>query len=465
MTAPSEIFERARRFLLRDLWHTELEGGSIATGPIRLLQFGYVVVEGFVRDELLLRASALTYMASLALIPALVVVLAVLKGLGVTEGLVAAGIDYLAIPGARETVLPYVRKVDLSGFGTVGAALLLVATVLALRHGEHAVNSIWGVVRGRSWTRRFTDYLAVLIVAPLLLAISLSLGTTLQSEPIVAWLLQFPLFDRFYSAGLRYAPFLLLVGAFSFIYWFLPNTSVRLRSAVLGGVVAAILFGLAQSTYVKLGVGAARYDALFGAAATVPLLLVWIYVSMAIFLLGAEISFAHQNLASYRREVQGSPPSAAEREILALCIALEVARAFRDREGLATAEALGEQLGIPVRIAREVLAVLEDEQIVSACSPEGREPGYQLGRPAVDIRLADVLAAVRGAPELPARKGEGPADSTRLIGDVVAELARVSQPIARDRTLASLLESLPGRTPRAAPPAKWGRGARARGTG
>jgi membrane protein len=447
MTAPAELVDRARRFLLRDLWHMELDRGSIATAPIRLLQFGYVVVEGFVRDELLLRASALTYMASLALIPALVVVLAVLKGLGVTEGLVSAGIDYLAIPGARETVLPYVRDVDLSGFGTLGAALLLVTTVLALRHGEHAVNSIWGVVHGRSWTRRFTDYLAVLIVAPLLLAIALSLGTTLQSDPIVGWLLQFPLFDTLYSAGLRYAPFLLLVGAFSFIYWFLPNTEVRFGSAVLGGVVAAILFLLAQSLYVKFNLGAARYDTLFGAAATVPLLLIWIYVSMAIFLLGAEMSFAHQNLASYRREVQGDPPSAAEREILALCISLEVARSFRDREGLCTADALGDHLGIPVRIVRDLLAVLEQEQIVSPCTPEGRDPGYQLGRPALDIRLVDVLAAVRGAPALPARKGEPPGDTTRRVAEVVAQLAHAAQPITNDQTLASLLTTLPEQQP------------------
>ena len=197
MTAPSEIVERARRFLLRDLWRMDLEGSSLATAPIRFLQFGYVVVEGFIRDELLLRASALTYMAALSLVPALVVVLAVLKGLGVTESLVATGIDYLAIPGARETVLPYVSDVNLSGFGTLGAAMLLVTTVLALRHAEHALNSLWGVVHGRSWVRRFTDYLAVLIVAPLALAVALSLGTTMSSDPIVKWLLQYPLFEEF----------------------------------------------------------------------------------------------------------------------------------------------------------------------------------------------------------------------------------------------------------------------------
>jgi membrane protein len=390
-------------------------------------------------------------MAALALIPALVVVLAILKGLGVTESLVAVGIDYLAIPGARETVLPYVRSVDLTRFGTLGAVLLFLTTILALRHGEHALNSIWGVVHGRSWTRRFTDYLAVLIVAPLTLAVALSVRTTLQSDPMVQWLLQYPVFEVLYAAGLRYAPFVLLVGAFTFIYWFLPNTEVRFASGLLGGLFASTMLLLAQSMYVEFNVGAARYDALFGAAATVPLLLVWIYVSMAIFLLGAEMAFASQNLASYRREVQGEPPSPAEREIVALCISLEVARAFRDREGVCTADRLAELLGIPVRVVRDVLALLEDEQIVSPCTPEGREPGYQLGRPAGDIRLADVLAAVRGAPELPAHRGEAPTDAAQAVGEAVGEMIRAAEPIASGRSLADLLTTLPERTAPLAP--------------
>jgi len=445
MAAPADLIARARRFLFHDLWRMELEGSALATAPIRLLQFGYVVVEGFVRDELLLRASALTYIASLSLIPALVMVLAVLKGLGVTDGLVEGAIGYVGIPGAREIVLPYVRDVDLKAFGTLGAVVLLMTTVLALRHGEQSVNSIWGVVHGRSWTRRFTDYLAVLIVAPLLLALSLSIGTTLQSKPIVTWLLQFSLFGTFYSAGLHYAPFFLLVGAFTFIYWFLPNTRVRLSAAVLGGTVAAVLFIVAQAAYVRFNVGAARYDVLFGAAATVPLLLIWIYVSMAIFLLGAEMSFAFQNLASYRLEVRGGPISAAEREILGLCIALEVARAFRDREDVITADRLARQLGVPVRAVRDVLGVLEHHRIVSPWTPEDRESGYQLGRPASDIRIADVLNALRGYPGLPGRDSGEASNSARLVGEVVLDLARAVRPIAVDRSIGDLLEGMPER--------------------
>lgn len=444
----AELVDRARRFLFHDLWQMEVDTHSLATLPIRLLQFGYMVVEGFIRDELLLRASALTYMASLSLIPALVVVLAILKGMGVTEDLVAVAIDYLAIPGARDTVLPYVQNVDLSGFGTLGAALLFVTTVLALRHGEHAVNEIWGVVDGRSWTRRFTDYLAVLIVAPVSLTVALSLGTSMQSDPIVEWLLQYELFDFAYATGLRYAPALLLAGAFTFIYWFLPNTRVRIASALLGGVVASLLFLGAQLAYVDFNVGAAKYSAFFGAAATVPLLLVWIYVSMSIFLLGAEISFAHQNLATYRREVQGEPPSAAEREVLALCITLEIARAFRDREGVCTADALADRLGACVRPVREVMFVLEHEQILSTSTAQEGEPGHQLGRPAADIRIADVLGAVRGAPLLPleprARAGDqgGAAGSAQVVADVVGELMRASVPIAGERSIGDLLPSL-----------------------
>ena len=112
MAAPAaELVDRARQFLFHDLWKMEVDSRSPATLPIRLLQFGYMVVEGFIRDELLLRASALTYIASLSLIPALVVLLAILKGIGVTEDLVAVAIDYLAIPGAlrRSTPLPGAR--------------------------------------------------------------------------------------------------------------------------------------------------------------------------------------------------------------------------------------------------------------------------------------------------------------------------------------------------------------------
>ena len=131
----------------------------------------------------------------------------------------------------------------------------------------------------------------------------------------------------------------MLAVAFTFLYWFLPNTRVRPFAAMLGGVVAGVLVVLAQSLYLGLMVGSARYDALFGSFAALPLLLVWIYLFWAIVLFGAEVAFAYDNLSLYRREVRGRAASPAESEAIGLRIALEVARAFRDSAPAWTADA------------------------------------------------------------------------------------------------------------------------------
>ena len=122
MTAPAaNIVDRARRFLFRDLWHMELEGSRLATAPFKLLQFAYMVVEGFIRDELLLRASALTYIAVLSVIPTLAVVLSVLEAVGVSENLAGIAVDYFAAgtPEAKAYILPMVERIQLGGFGTL----------------------------------------------------------------------------------------------------------------------------------------------------------------------------------------------------------------------------------------------------------------------------------------------------------------------------------------------------------
>src|SRR5262249_15422286 len=148
--------------------------------------------------------------------------------------------------------------------------------------------------------------------------------------------------------------------AFAFLYWFLPNASVRVVSAAIGGGFAGIAVTLAQSVYVHWSVGVARADALFGGFALLPLLFAWIYVFWAIVLLGAEIAFAHQNFALYREEVQGDPVSPAEREAIALQIALDVARCFGAGAPAPHADALADELQVPVRSVRAVATLLVD---------------------------------------------------------------------------------------------------------
>ena len=447
MASQAEHWERAKRFLQNDLWTTELEPRTWAARGLSSLQFIAMVSEGFVRDRLLLRASALTYFTVLSMIPLLAVALAIVGAVGVRADLAEPVVRQLAAvsPEAQQKILELIEAANFGGLGTLGAVALFFTTILGISNVERALNSIWGVHQARSWARRFTDYLAVLVVAPLLLGSALSLTTTLRSQWLVQRLLQTPSFEFLYNTGLLYAPVFFLAAAFAFLYWFLPNTQVRVGSALLGGAIAGVLVVVAQGLYIQFSVGAARADALYGTAAFLPLFFVWVYLFWALVLFGAEIAFAHQHLPLYRREVHGPPASAAQREAVGLRIALEVARAFRDRMPPWTDDGLAEALHVPVRTVRDVLVPLESAGIVTALAAAGKESGYQLGRPADDIAIPDVIGALRG----PREAMRGDARVNDAVESLLSELAEAEAKSAAGETLADLLGRIAFPTPAA----------------
>jgi membrane protein len=431
---------RAQAFLTEGLWRAEFEPRTWTARGVALLQFGVMVGEGFVRDRLLLRASALTYFTVLSLVPLLAIVSAILTALGVTENVVGGIIDQIAAgaPGAAQQIEAFVGNVNFAGLGTLGAATLFITTVLGISNIERALNNIWGVKQERAWSRRLPDYLAVLVVAPLLLGTALSAATSLKSQWILQRLLESPLFEMVYHLGLRQLPTLVLAGAFGFLYWFLPNTRVRPVAALLGGLVAAVLVNAAIGLYVGLSIGATRANALYGGFALLPLLFVWIYFFWALVLFGAEIAFAYQNLELYRREVRGARPGPAEREAIGLRIALEVGLAFRDAREPWTADGLADALRVPVRTVRDILRTLQGAHVVAALEGSEREDAYQLGRPAERIAVVAVLAALRG-PREPLR---GEAAMNRSVETLLAELAEGEAKAAGGQSLADLLAQI-----------------------
>jgi membrane protein len=342
-------------------------------------------------------------------------------------------------PEAVDRILQYVERLRFGALGTVGGALLILTTLLVVGNVEQALNAIWGVTKQRPWIRRVPDYLAVVVVSPLFLGVALSLGATLQSQWVVQRLLDSPLGATLYDLGLRHAPALLVIAGLSFLYWFLPNTEVRLRSAFLGGVVAGTLFSVAQRLYVGLSIGAARYDAIFGGFAVLPLLMVWIYFEWAITLLGAEVAYAHQTLPCYRREVRGAPAGPAARESIGLAVALVIARAFERGERPFDEESLSEHLDVPLRTVRDVAAHLEKAGLLSPVADASRQAVWQLARPADRIRVSDVLAALRGPRAAPL----GARDVAARVEAALGELdAREREEAAR--TLAELLREEAG---------------------
>jgi membrane protein len=389
-------------WLTRELWAHDLN----ASLPIRVVratgQLCALTARGFQNDQLLLRASALTYVTALSIIPMLGVVIAILGVVGADESIVNFAIEQLTTvaPEVRETVRGYARDLDFSRFGAIGGAIVFGTAIFALRHLEQTLNEIWGVARNRTWARRLSDYLAVMVVAPISIGVAVSLATTLQSEPVVASLLSNPVFAKVYGLGLAQVPVLVLFLGFTFLFWFFPNTTVQVRAAALGGLVSAVLFSVARTVYVDFQVGAATYQAVFGALSAVPLILAWLYVCWAVLLLGAEVAFAMQNLPFARREMRSGEISSAQREAIALEVAVEIVRRFQDQEGPPTSEQLADSLDEPVRLVRRLTADLEQAGILHAILPRDAEAvGYAPAGLPRNLTVGEVLRAVRGKGE------------------------------------------------------------------
>jgi membrane protein len=435
--------QRIIRFVREEMWDVQLDPRSWAGRAVSFLQFSVMIGQGFVRDMLLLRASALTYFTVLSLVPMIAVMVSIANAVGVTGNFAEAIVDNLAAgsPDAREKILEIIENVNFGALGTLGAAMLFLTTVLAIGNIEHSFNHIWGVKKGRTWARRLPDYLAVLVIAPILTGAALSARTTLESQTAVQYLLSTPGLSTLYGYGLGYLPTLVLGLAFSFLIWFLPNTKVNALSAILGGVIAAVLVAGAQNAYLGLQIGVARANTVFGTFYAIPLLFVWLYCFWAIVLFGAEVAFAHQNLNLYRDEVRGHKAGPADREAIALSIALEIARAFRDRSEAWTSDSLAEALNVPVRAVRDLLGYLEGGGIVSRRLEGDSEAGVQLGRPADQIQLTEVIASVRGIRK-PLR---GDLGVTRPVEAVLATLNDGELERADGRTLADLVAEIPPR--------------------
>jgi len=431
---------RVRRFVAEDLWSREPVQPAPLAWLRSLAQLSMVIGEGFVKDQLLMRAHSLTYLTLLSIVPLLALMVAVADLIGNSQEILTRALSHLAAvtPEAQEFLLSRVASFKFGALGSVGGGVLLATTVMAVGGVERALNAIWGIRKQRPWARRIPDYLAVLIVAPLLMGVALPLRASLESQWFVRKLLAVPLLGAAYHAGLGYAPLLLMTLAFSFLYWFLPNTNVRFRSALLGGLVAGLLFSLAQWAYVAFSVGAAKYNAVLGVMAGVALFMVWVYFSWAIVLLGAEVAYAHQTLALYRREVQGTPPGPAARESIGLAIAVQCGRAFRDSAPAWNADRLSDDLDVPLRTIRDVIHELEAAGILSRRGGEDGIVGFQLGRPAEQVQVADVLLALRGARE--ARIGDG--EVAARVAAVLGEVDRCAAEAAESTSLQDLLEAL-----------------------
>jgi membrane protein len=400
---------RLSRFFSATLWELEPEAFTgLKHFAVKYLQILALVMRDFWDDQCLLRASALSFSTVLSFVPFFALTFAVLKGFGVHNKLEPFILEQVAA-GSHEVVdriITYINNTNMTSLGAIGLITLIITVISLLGNIEKAFNAIWGVKETRSLNRLFSDYLSVIFTGPLFLLAAVSITTSLQSQTLVKWLVKTSYLGDALLFLFRLAPYLIIWMALVFLYIFIPNTRVRFKSALIGGVLAGTLWELAQWGYIHFQVGVAKYNAIYGTLALLPIFMVWIYTSWLIVLFGVEVVYAHQNIRTFRREVRNPLISHSLKELLVLAILQDIAEAFHFERHPWTPEKLAEDLDIPVRVVRELLSLLIETGFLTETA--GENPAYLPARELDRIAVKDVLATLK-------THGEG-CTNTRMTG-------------------------------------------------
>ncbi len=406
------MISRLLEFIRTDIWRIRLkELSKKKSFGIRLLRIILLATRGLSEGKIHLRASALTLYSLLAIVPVFAMAFGIAKGFGFEKTLQKNLLE--KFHGQEEVVT---RVIDFANslleatkgglIAGIGLVVLIWAVLRVLRDVENAFNDTWGIEEERSFGRKFSDYLTIILICPILLVMSgsVTLFINAQVVAITERVALLGYFSQFIFFLLRFLPYCVIWGLFTFVYILVPNTKVNFRSGLIAGVIAGSIYQIVQWGYVYFQVGVAKYNAIYGGFAALPLFLMWLQMSWIIVLIGAEISFAHQNVDTYEFEPDSEHINLSFKRLLSLLIAHLLIRNFSDGEKPLTAQQVSHTLEIPVRLVRQILFELVHSGIMSEVKTVNeKETAYQ---PALDIHrltMAHVLEALdqRGVGSIP----------------------------------------------------------------
>ncbi len=417
-------------FLNQDVWSADLGGlPTFRRFFYRLSRVLYLAGRGFVEHACMFRASGLAFITVLSLVPLLAVAFSVAKGLGAYDRLRTQVIDPFlettfepavsadgtvtanSLREAIDQVLQFVQNTNVGNLGTVGLLALVYTVIKLLGSIELSLNQIWGVRRSRTFLRKFADYLSMVVVVPLVLVSATALVTAVKSESLRAKL------DSFYLGSaweglLGLGTVVLLWLGFTFVYLFLPNTRVRIFSAILGGIVGGTMWWLVQLGHVGFQLNVAKYNALYSGLAAVPLFLFWVYLSWVTVLMGAELACAHQSEPAYRQLARARAYDHSLKEVVAVRAMSRVGVAFLQGGRPLRPMQLAEELAVPERTLTEVFQRLVDAHVLVFAEDEFQEDAAVVPAQDLDhITLQNIFDALVGKTE-PAELGsQNPVDT------------------------------------------------------
>jgi len=357
---------------------------------IRQGRIGYLLFKGITKDNIYIKASALTFFSILSVIPLIALAFGIAKGFGLSDELRAQIImQFHNQEQVMNWVLDFANNTleQTSGgwLAGIGVTFLIYSVGQLLSYVETIFNSIWRVEETRVWYRQVTDYLAVVILVPALFIASSSV-TVFATTKLTDILTQSDMLDGLkpvVSFLVQLVPFILLFTLSTAAFLAMPNTRVKIRSALFAGLVAGIALQVLQIVYVESQMGLARLGALYGSFAAVPLLMIWIQMSWVVVLMGAQLSYYMQNITRYEFEFDVQNVSPKQKKRLALLVMHSLIDDFTRGDRPRSPEEISLELSLPVRTVHECLDMLRDAFLVTEVWNEDKE--LNVYQPATDI--------------------------------------------------------------------------------
>jgi membrane protein len=390
------------------VWLVGLEEGLFLRSPkmgppwgpiIRVLRFPVALVRDWLGGEINVRAMSLAYTTLLSVVPVIAFSFAVLKLFGASanlDGILLEFLSPLGMDSAEElttNLMQFVGNMRGDLLGTIGLASLAYTVFATIRKVEASFQFIWRVEQQRSLWRRCTEYVLAMIAGPILVAAGVAIVTSARNNPFERWADGILPLDRMLSVLHHLLPYAIVTLAFTAMYLLVPNTHVRLRAAITGGLGAGIAWALAGKLFTGVILFSSHLLTVYTGFAVVLTSLIWIYISWLILLLGAQLAFYVQH-PQYLRHGQSSVElSSAAREQAALSVMVLVGRDAPTGKSAWNAERLALELDIPCGVLLPVIACLQQSALLAAVGADC----YSLVRSPEQTSLISILEAVRGS--------------------------------------------------------------------
>ncbi len=383
------------RYLNEDIWRVQSDDTSKRQFfLIRVVRILYLSIKGFVNDNCQLKASALTFYSLLSVVPVVAMVFGIAKGFGFEERIRVLLESNVSDPHQEEVVnwivnfaVSYLETTPGGQIAGIGFAILLWSIMKVLGNIEESFNDIWEVKHSRSFIRKFSDYIALFLLAILFLVSTSGVVVFISNQIKGISILEYasPLVMVLF-------PYLIIWIVFTLLLYIMPNKKVNFNAALFGGIISGTMFQLLQYGYIHSQVWVSKYNAIYGSFAALPLFLIWLQLSWLIVLLGAELSFAYQNYRSFEFDADIKRISYKYKRLVYLLIVHHVTSRFEKGEEPVTNMNLSVNLKLPIRLVNELLFELVESKVFSEVSL-GRE-NEVFYQPALDINKLSITTVV-----------------------------------------------------------------------